>query len=433
MARLSEMRATRDVRLMPESTGHAARSESGPATPGVLRARRWLLGLYLAGAVGVALQRSLLSTENNFLILRTAFAHLASGLDLYAPYPSLHADFFKYSPTFALLFAPFALLPLVPGYILWAVVCASAIFLAISSALPPRQAVVALALTWLATVGDMQRSQSNVLCAGLMIIAWVWYERGGAWRPAMAIAAATFVKLFPVVALAFAIFHPRRIRSGLVFAAVMLCGVALPLLVTAPSSLVMQYRSWYAIETRDAAPLARYGTGGADLYAGIMGQFRVWWGVQWPHWPTQLAGALLLLAPLALQRRRFGSRHFRLLFLASVFVFCVLFNHQAESPSYSIAIIGTAIWFAVSERAWWRTALMAATLVIVDLMSTDLMPRAWYAGWYVPYLVKTVPLIPVWLAMQGELLGIIPNRDPSERAESDERRVAATEPLAQPR
>ncbi|MFI5245668.1 MAG: hypothetical protein ACHQQR_10610, partial [Gemmatimonadales bacterium] len=96
-----------------------------------------------------------------------------------------------------------------------------------------------------------------------------------------------------------------------------------------------------------------------------------------------------------------------------------------------IAIIGTAIWFAVSEREWWRTALMAATLVIIDLMSTDLMPRAWYASWYVPYLVKTVPLIPVWLAMQGELLGVIPNRAPSERAESDQGRVASPEALAQ--
>jgi hypothetical protein len=76
---------------------------------------------------------------------------------------------------------------------------------------------------------------------------------------------------------------------------------------------------------------------------------------------------------------------------------------------------------------------MAATIVIVNLMSTDLMPRAWYAGWYVRYLVKTIPLIPLWLAMQGELLGLIPNRDPSERPESDERQVVAPEALAQQR
>ena len=70
------------------------------------------------------------------------------------------------------------------------------------------------------------------------------------------------------------------------FYSVIAVGAALPLIVTGPESLEMQYRSWYAIETRDVAPMPRYGTGGADLYAGLMGQFRVWFGVDWPHWPV---------------------------------------------------------------------------------------------------------------------------------------------------
>src|SRR5262249_42540455 len=160
-----------------------------------------------------------------------------------------------------------------------------------------------------------------------------------------------------------------------------------------------------------------------------MGQFRVWFGVQWPHWPTQLVGVLILLAPLLLRRSQFGKRLFRLTFISSVLVFCVLFNHQAESPSYSIAIIGTSLWFAASERAWWRTALMVASLLIVNVASTDLMPRTWYHNWYVPYLVKTVPLIPVWLAMQAELFGLLPNRDSLERPEVDQREIAAPEEL----
>jgi hypothetical protein len=386
-----------------------------------------LLALYLASAACVAVQRTAFATENNFLIFRAAFTHVSAGQDLYAAYPSLHADFFKYSPTFALLFAPFALLPLVPGYLLWAVVCATAVFAGIVRALSPRQAIVALALAWLPVVGDLQRAQSNALCAGLMILAWGGFERGHTWRPALAIATATLVKLFPVVILTVAVFRPRRIRSGVIFAAILLAFAALPLLVTPPATLAMQYRSWHGILHRDAAPVAQLGTGGGAVYAGIMGQLRLWWGVHWPNWPVQLAGLLVLFAPLVVRRSEFGSLQFRCLVLASILVFCVLFNHKAESPSFSIAMIGMAIWFAVSERAWWRTALMAASFVVVNLMSTDLMPRAWYLGWYVPHLVKTIPLIPVWVVMQLELAGLIPNGLASHPAERDRFRAVPVE------
>ena len=384
----------------------------------------------------MAIQRTLFSPENNFWILRTASRHLIAGQDLYAAYPEIHADFFKYSPTFALLWAPFALLPPVAGYMLWALACVMALHAGITRALPSAQATLALALSWLAVFGDLQRSQSNALCAGLMILAWVALEREWQWRGAIAIAAATFVKLFPIAVVVVAIFHPRRLRFAAIVAAVIAVGAALPLLVTPWATLLAQYKSWFAIESHDAAALARYGTGGADLYAGLMGQFRVWWGVEWPHWPTQLAGVLVLLAPLVFQRHRFARRHFRILFLASILVFCVLFNHQAESPSYSIAMIGTSIWFAASERATWRAFLMAASLLIVNVASTDLMPRSWYHAWYVPYLVKTIPLIPVWIAMQGELLGFIPNRDPSETpapseiAKSDQGQIVAPQGIA---
>ena len=393
------------------------------------RVLRWMLALYAISAVGVALQRTLLSRENNFLIYRAAFFHLIGGEDLYAAYPSLHTDFFKYSPTFAFLFAPFALLPLVAGYVLWALTCAGAVFAGVSRLVPARQAALALALSWLAVVGDMQRAQSNALCAGLIVLSWVAFDRARRWGAATAITAGAFIKLFPVAALAGAIFQPRKGRFAAIVLVAVMVGLAVPLVAVSPDSLAMQYRSWLAIEARDAGPLANIGAGGADLYAGLMGLMAVWGGVRWPYWPTQLAGTLVLLSPLAVRTRPgWGSALFRAQFLASLLVFCVLFNHQAESPSYSIAIIGTAIWFAVSEGAWWRTALMVASIVIVNLGSTDLMPREWYRTWYVPWLLKTVPLVPVWFAMQGELLGLIPNRGASEIAEPDAGEVTAAEP-----
>ena len=390
------------------ATAHATASHDAGGR--ARRALRVLVVLYALSAVVVGYQRTVLSHENNFLIFRAAFDHLIAGQDLYAAWPAVHEDFFKYSPTFAFLFAPFALLPLTPGYMLWALVCAGTVCWGFVRLLPARDAAVALAITLLPIVGDLQRSQSNALCAGLMLLAWSAYERREQWGAASTIAAGTFVKLFPMAAFAGAIFHPRKFRMAVISAATAVIGIALPLIAVAPASLASQYRSWRAIETRDAAPLARYGAGGADLYAGLMGQFRVWWGVEWPHWPTQVIGLLLLLLPLAVQWKRRDEPHFRLLFLASILVFCVLFNHQAESPSFVISMVGMALWFAVSPRTTWRTALMVVAFAVVNLGSTDLMPRSWYQAYYVPYLLKTLPLIPLWFVMQAELLGVIPNQ-----------------------
>ena len=404
-----------------------------PRLPAPHHALTILLVVYLATAALVAVQRTILSRENNFWIFRSAFDHLRSGADLYAAYPEVHADFFKYSPTFALLFGPFAVAPITLGYAMWAALCAGTVWYGIAKLLPPRAATIALVLAWIAVVGDLQRAQSNALVAGLMVIAWVAYERENQLSAAVAVAAGGFVKLFPLAAGMGALLHRKWLRFCLILIGVIAVGAALPLLAAGPDSIGAQYRSWYVIETHDAAPMARYGTGGADLYAGLMGQFRVWFGVDWPHWPIQLAGLVILMTPLALQRKRFGELAFRIQLLASLLVFCVLFNHQAESPSYAIAMIGAAIWFASAEPAhavaWknWRVWMFAACLAMVNLMSTDLMPRALYREYYVPYLLKTVPLVPLWIVMQLELHGVIRNRGSSELVETRQGNVALPE------
>jgi hypothetical protein len=395
-----------------------------PAAPAddlkAARALRIILGVYLATAVLVAVQRTVLSRENNFWIFREAFRHLRTGADLYAAYPEAHADLFKYSPTFALLFAPFALLPPTVGYALWAAACAFAVWFGVSRLVPARPAAIALGIAWIAVLGDLQRAQSNALVAGLMVIAWVGFERGKQAGAATAIAAGAFVKIFPLAAGMGALLHRKWLQFCLILVGVIAVGAALPFLAAAPGTLGEQYASWYAIETHDAAEQPRIGVGGADLYAGLMGQFRVWFGADWPHWPTQIAGLAILMLPLLTQRSRFGERIFRVQLLASLLVFCVLFNHQAESPSYVIAMIGVALWYATSEKAGWRTALMVACLVIVNLASTDLMPRSLYREYYVPWLLKTVPLIPMWIVMQLELHRVIANRGAAELSELSE-------------
>ncbi len=368
-----------------------------------MRAARALLGLYLLTAVAVAVQRGMIIRENNFVIFRAAFRHLVAGLNLYAAYPAEHADLFKYSPTFAFLFAPFALMPFQLAFLVWACAGAFAVWWGITRVLAPHQAALALVVSWIAVASDLQRAQSNSLCVGLMLIGFAALERRRQAGAALAIALAMFVKIFPVSAIASAALYPRRVRFGAVFALVAAALFALPIVAVRVPSLLSQYQWWYALERRDAVPLAAYGTAGAAVYAGVMGQLHVWFSVDWPHWPVQLAGLVILLSPIVFQRRGYVDPGFRLRFFTSTLVFCVLFNHQAESPTFVFAVVGAAIWYAASDRAWWRTVLILAVLLVVSGGSSGILPPGVYRGVYVAYMLKTLPLIPLWIVMQAEL------------------------------
>lgn len=403
---------------------------SEPSAIRVPKALYGVLALFLTGAVVVTAQRIGVPAENNFRIFRAAFHHLAAGQDLYAAYPGEHADLYKYSPTFALLFAPFAMLPVVPAYFIWQVVSIAAVVVGVRHQLTQRELTVALVIAWPSVVTDMQRAQTNTLCAGLMLIAWSCFEKREQLGATVSGAVGAFVKIFPLAAFAGLLLHPRKVRQLALIALVMATGAMSPLLVTSPASLLMQYQSWLRIETLDAVPVV-YGLHGGGLYAGLMGGLHVWFGIDWPHWPVQLGGVLIVLAPIVVRRDRWNDAHFRLQLIASILIFAVLFNHQSESPSYVIAMLGIAVWFASSEKAAWRTALIVFAMVLVNGGSSGILSRDLYQRFYLAYLLKTVPLIPIWIVIQLELHGLLPNRrDASELGEADARDVAGREAIA---
>jgi len=153
--------------------------------------------------------------SGNFEIFRTASQHLISGVDLYAEYPAKHSDRFKYSPTFALLFAPFAWIPWPIALFLWSSLNAFVLFVAVERVLPGRAGMLAMLCLLLEVLRGMQNAQSNALVAGLIILAFSALERANAWRAAGAVMLGACVKIFPLAALSFAI--PRRLtlRTGL--------------------------------------------------------------------------------------------------------------------------------------------------------------------------------------------------------------------------
>jgi hypothetical protein len=383
------------------------------------RFRRTLLGLYVLTALGDAAGKTLAANETinaalarhlppalagavedarrpagNFEIFRAASRHLVAGENLYAPYPHEVQDRFKYSPAFALLFAPFAWLPWPVALFLWSTLNAVLLFVAVDRLLAPPAAGLALACLLPEVLRSMQNGQSNALVAALIIFAFLALERGRAWRAASAAVLGAFVKIFPLAALTFAVPRRETWRVALAAAAVAVALALAPLAVASPEMLLAQYRWWACIESVDAH----------QRWLSVMELLHRWLGVDWPNWPVQLAGAIVLVSPMLIRRDRWADRGFRTLFLCSVLLYVTLFNHQAERSSYLIAFTGATIWFAIGARTAGRIALYSAAMLTIPLMSTLLpIPDVLRSPTATLYRLA-VPALAIWVVTQWDLV-----------------------------
>lgn len=342
----------------------------------------WLIGAYVVVAVAAWYTR--VATPHHhwtFPVFRQSYYHLIAHRNLYASDPAQGYDLFKYSPTFALLIAPIAMLPATAGLLVWDLLNALALLGAVRWLLPRREAAIAAAVMLPEVFVAAQASQSNALVAALMVTAFVALERSRLTGAAIAIALGAAIKLFPLAALSFVLPNRARWRFAWRFAAVAVVILALPLGVIPLPLLEHQYRWWAIVESVDA--LAR-GASVMWLVAAVVHG-------SWPNWPVQLAGTLVLVAPLVARRRSWSDPRFLRLYLCSVLVYVVLFNHQAERPSYVIAVAGVAIWYAMSPSAWWRTVLALSTLVGL----------------------RAAPCLAVWIAMQYDLWSYPTTQEPA--------------------
>lgn len=333
--------------------------------------------------------------DNNLRIFRSSFVNLTNGRDLYALHPEQYWDHFNYSPTFALLMAPFAWLPEFVSALLWNFCNVFAFFAAVCALnLDTRARGIVLWLVGIELLISIQNFQSNALVAALIIATLVSFERGWPELAAVFVALGAAIKIFGAAAALLIIFYPqkRRFLIAVVIATVVL--LALPLLVTSFAQLHSQYQSWFTVLETD------YFT---RQSLSIMNWLHAWFGLASPKPLIQVAGAALLLLPL-LRRDCYTDRSFRLRFLGSLLVFLLLFNHRAESPAFILAVAGVAIWYVAAEADFWRTVFALSVIFATSLVDTDVVPRHIRGSVVTPLVLKTFPCIIAWLVMQIDLL-----------------------------
>ena len=365
--------------------------------------RPWLLGAYAVSVLVVAIPKGLHHSDNNFLIFDASFRNLRAGRDLYAPHHDLYIDLFKYSPAFAVLFAPISVLPDTLGIVLWDALNTMLLAVAIVRVLPDRRGDVVLALTFLEMFGSMQHSQSNSLLAALVILAFLALEAERPIRAAIALAIGTAVKIFPIAGAAMALPHRRRVRFAIALGVVLAAVLALPFLAVAPHEVTAQYASWMTLLPRDAVADTIAGRG---MHTGGVPELaHLWFGVRASPFAIEVIGAVLLLLPLFARWKQWTDPDFRLRFLSSLLVFLVIFNHRSESPSFVIAMVGIAIWYAASVPDALTISVMVAAFIIVSLGASSAVPNAVRVGVVMHYRLKTLPCVIAWLVIQAELWG----------------------------
>jgi Glycosyltransferase family 87 len=339
---------------------------------------------------------------NNYTVFKQSWFHLQQNKNLYIIHANDQFDLFKYSPSFAVLFAPIAVLPDFWGLLIWNLLNTLVLFAAIRQLpMPGNKANIILWLMVIELLTSIQNEQSNALMAGLMILTYTCLQKGKSIWAALWVVLATYIKVYGAVAFCLFLFFPQKpkfILWSAIWALIIFC---LPLLVVPMPQLLWQYQNWKTLLAADQS--GSYGL-------SVMGWLHAWFHIEGVKNIVMLAGVVLFMLPLA-RIKLYGQGKFQLLFLANMLLWVIIFNHKAESPTFIIAFAGACIWFFASAANSWHKVMFTFVFIFTCLSVTDLFPHSIKDGFFTPYVIKAVPCIFLWLIIEVELLLMLPNKE----------------------
>jgi hypothetical protein len=294
------------------------------------------------------------SYYNNYIIFKQSFFHLIASQDLYIHYPLEQYDLFKYPPTFALLFAPFSMVPDYLGYSVWTALNLLLPVFAIYKLQGVSRRVKAAmsALLLLEGFTSALNSQSNGLMLGLLLFAFVAMQNGRISQAVLFIWLTAFIKLFGILFFAMLLIFPGAFRKSLLRVPVIFVVLyLLPLPVLGWEGLQQQYASMFNLLAHDHGYFVKY---------SVIGWLQQWFGLRPNKNLILILGLGLQCLPLLVviikqKLWRSGSlrqmnpkslERWQFLFAASWLLWMVIFNHMAESATYVIAVGGAMLAFS---------------------------------------------------------------------------------------
>jgi hypothetical protein len=341
---------------------------------------------------------------NNYSIYKNVFFHTINKLPLYQEYPLEYFDHNHYGPIFSLVIAPFAVLPDYFGMPLWGLFNAGILAWAITK-LPLKSSQIN-AVLWICfqeLLTAILGFQFNPMMTAIIILSFVYIEKAKDFWSAFFIVLGVFVKLYGIVGLAFFFFSKNKIKfilsllfwSGVLF--------ALPMLISSPEYIIQTYREWFARlveKNNENTGLVSF----QDI--SLMGMIRRFFQDSTISNLPFLIGGVFLFGLQYLRVKQYREGSFRLMLLASVLLFTVIFSSGSESPTYIIAFVGIAIWFVIQPKPISNLyiALLIFALILTSFSPSDLIPNYIKDNYIRPYALKALPCVLIWFAIVYEML-----------------------------
>ena len=363
--------------------------------------KKWVIPVIVAATIITCIQL-IHGNSNNFTIFRYSSLHLISHQPLYLAYPEKYDDYFLYHPSFTVLFMPFAFLPVPVALCLWT--CLSMlVFLRAVYLLPgitdaAKKMMLLLALPEF--INNLQYAQTNIFLTALMLLVFIYFEKGLlAWAAFFAVMAFCIKGYGGIAGLLF-ILYPGKLKfMGYAF----LWGIliaALPLLFVSFNETIILYTDWLKMISSD----------GIKEGVSIIGVFGK---THQAELFITITGFLLLVISFVttLKRSAAGNTlYFRGLLCCYLFLWVVLFNRAAESPTYQLAITGIAYWFALDGLKRKNVFIITILFVYVYLLPSDLFPAVFHQ-FFRQYQLKVYPFLLLFFYLQYQLMVTVKNVD----------------------
>ncbi|OCX54767.1 hypothetical protein BEL04_02525 [Mucilaginibacter sp. PPCGB 2223] len=365
--------------------------------------KTFVLALYFGLSLLFALKQDLLHVYNNYKIYKYTFYDLIHQKNLFLEYPQFFEDKNHYGPVFAVLIAPFYLLPDGIAVMLWSLFNSFMLYKAVTMLPVDNKKQVAILLICTNELVTTSLSvQVNPFITSLIIFSFVFIRNGKDFWAALAIALGTFIKLYGIVGLAFFFFSqnkPKFALSMVFWFVVLFC---LPMVFSSPHFVVQCYKDWYhSLSDKD---IQNSGSTMQDI--SVKGMARRIFDV--PNlsniWFLIPGVALFFSSYLKIKNYRFVG--FQLLILASTLIFPIIFSSSSESPTYIIAFAGVAIWYINAPRpvSGLDIFLLVFALVLTSFSPTDLFPHYLSDHYTKRYALKALPCVVIWLKIIYETL-----------------------------